>query len=255
MKRGNVLFLGATGRMGPSIIEEYLKNYRDYYDVILGYHHTKPRGGIKIRKADLSSISSLKKAMKNVDVVVNLAAKSNPEAEFEELIKPNLIGAYNVFEAARKSKVKRVIFASSVHSVKGYPLGSKILHDDFPRPPNLYGATKVFGEALCHVFSHKYGLSCLAIRIGAYVSDDKKKTICFTRENYDYVITQRDFMQLVHKCIQAPKKIKFGILSGSSDNKRKYMDLDFTKNLVGYKPRDDAYKICEEIKRRHKKHE
>ena len=246
-----VLILGATGRIGPSLMEEYFKNYRKDYSVILGYHSKKPEYDLEARKVDLSNIESLKKAMKGIDVVVNLAANSNSEAKFSEIVEPNLIGAYNVFQAALDSKVKRVIFASSVHSIKGYPMGKEVKHDDVPKPINFYGASKVFGEALCHVFSQK-GLSCLAIRIGAYVSNDKKEKICFTRDKLDYVISQTDFAQLLSKCILAPEKIKYGILSGISNNKRKYMDLKFTEELVGYEPKDDAFEMCEEIKRRGK---
>ncbi|MBI2043254.1 NAD(P)-dependent oxidoreductase [Candidatus Pacearchaeota archaeon] len=251
MVKKKVLVLGATGRIGPGFLEEYFRNYRKDYELILGYHRTKPENNLESRKINLSDIESLKKAMKEIDVVVNLAANSNQNAEFSELIEPNLIGAYNVFQAALDSKVKRVVFASSVHSIRGYELGKEVKHDDVPKPITFYGATKVFGEALCHVFSEK-GLSCLAIRIGAYLPDKEREVVCYTRDFYDYVISQRDFAQLLSKCILAPEKIKFGILSGISNNKRKYMDLKFTKELVGYNPEDDAFEICEEIKRREK---
>lgn len=238
--------------MGPSFIEEYFKKYKMDYEIILGYHKTKPEYPLEARKINLSNIEVLKKAMEGIDIVINFAANSNPDAEFPEILEPNIVGAYNVFEAARQMKVKRIIFASSVHSIRGYPLGYEVKHNEVPRPLNFYGASKVFGEALCHVFSHKYGISCLAIRIGAYVPDDKKEIVCYTREYYDYVISQRDLAQLIHKCVVAPDEIKFGILSGISNNKRKYMDLRFTEELVGYKPEDDAFEMCEEIKKRGK---
>jgi len=242
-----VLLLGATGRMGPGIIEEYLSKYKKSYKLILGYHKTKPKFGLETRKYDLSKISALKRAFRGIDVVVNLAAESNPEAPFEKIIGPNIIGAYNLFQAAKETKVKRVVFASSVHAIRGYPLGNTIRHDHAPKPSGLYGASKVFDEALCYIYSQK-GMSCLAIRIGAYVSNDQREIVCFTRETYDYVVTQRDMAQLIHKCIIAPAKVKYGILAGISDNKKKYMDLGFTKKLVNYKPEDDAYKICEEVR-------
>ena len=55
-------------------------------------------------------------------------------------------------------------------------------------------------------------------------------------------------MQLIHKCVLAPENVKFGILSGISDNRKKNMDLEFTRKLVGYEPEDDAFEICEKIK-------
>jgi len=245
-----VLFLGFSGRVGPSLLEEYFKNYKNDYEIILGYHKEKPKYELESRKINLSDLEILKKAMEGIDVVIDFAANSNPDAEFAEILEPNIVGAYNVFESARQRKVKRIVFASSVHSIRGYPLGYEVKHGDITKPLNFYGASKVFGEALCNVFSHKYGISCLAIRIGAFVPDHKKEIVCYTREYYDYVISQRDLMQLIHKCILAPEEVKFGILSGISNNKRKYMDLKFTEDLVGYKPKDDAFEMCEEIKKR-----
>jgi len=249
-KRKKVLLLGGTGRIGPGVISEYTKNYSKYYDLVLGYHNKKPKyKDLKSVKVDLGSINVLKKAMRGVNVVVNLAAEADPAAKFSDIVEPNIIGAYNVFEAARLSKCERVVFASSVHAIKGYPQGYEVQQNERPIPLNFYGASKIFGEALGNVFCHKYGLSCLVIRVGAYVADDKKKTVCFTRKDYDYVISQRDMGQLIYRCIVAPKKVKYAILSGTSDNKYKKMDLNFTKKLVGYKPKDDAFNMCKNIKK------
>ncbi len=239
-----VIILGATGRIGPSLLEE-LDQYNDY-EIIIGIHKTKMKG-YENRKINLQSIRKLKKAFKGIHTIVNLAAESDQNAEFNELIKPNLLGPYNVFEAARLAKVKRVIFASSVHAIKGYKLSKTVRSTDVTKPINFYGASKVFGEALCNVFSTKYNLSCLAIRIGAYISNDRKKAVCPTRTNFDYVISQRDLGQLIHKCIIAPKDVKYGILAGSSNNKHLYMDLTSAKKLVNYHPKDDAKKMCKEV--------
>lgn len=239
-----VLLLGATGRIGPGLIEEYLKSYKKDYEVLLGIHKKGKTYGLKTVKFDLTNIKKLKSIMKGIHTVVNLAANSNPSAKFSEVLKPNIVGAYNVFEAARQSKVKRIIFASSVHAIRGYKIGEKVRHNYIPKPTGYYGASKIWGESLCYVYSSKYGMSCLAIRIGAYISNDLKKTVCLTRDNLDYVISQRDLAQLIYKCIMAPDKVKYGILAGVSDNKNKYMDLKYTKKLVSYKPQDNVYKLC-----------
>lgn len=249
-KRRKVLLLGAAGKIGTGFREEYLNKYKKSYELILGVHSKKfIDKNFKIIRVELGNIKSLKKAMKGIDVIINFAANPNPEAKFSELIEPNLIGAYNVFEAARQSKCERVIFASSVHTIKGYPLSYKVSHDEVSKPVNFYGVSKVFGESLGYTFSYKYKLSCLVIRIGAYVSNDQRKTVCYTRHDYNYVISQRDMAQLIHKCVIAPEKVKYAILSGISDNKSKSMELKFTKKLVGYKPKDDAFKICKAIKK------
>jgi len=249
-RRKRVLLLGAAGRIGTGFREEYLEKYKEHYELILGVHDKKFKDeNFKILRIELGDIKVLEKAMKNVDVVINLAANPHAEATFNEILKPNLIGAYNVFEAARKAGCERVVFASSVHAINAYPHSHKVMHEDTPKPLDFYGASKAFGEALCSVFAYHYGVSCLAIRIGAYVSNNRKKVVCYTRHDYDYVISQRDMAQLLHRCVMASKKVRYGILSGISNNEHKRMELIFTKKLIGYNPEDDAFEICKAIKK------
>jgi len=80
------------------------------------------------------------------------------------------------------------------------------------------------------------------------VSNDKRKSICYTRSDYGHIISQRDMAQLIHKSIMAPIKIKYAILSGISKDKHRHLELRSTKKLIGYDPKDDAYKICKVIK-------
>ena len=243
MAMKKVLITGLTGRIGHSFLNEYDSKYSKHYDLVVGINKT-PLEGYKTVKINLSDLDELVKLFEGFDVVVNLAANSDPNALFEDLIEPNLIGAYNILEAARRAGVKRVVLASSVHAIRGYPLGKIVSSDLAPKPLNYYGATKVFVEAMCHVYAHTYGLNCFAIRIGAYISDESLKTACPTRSNFDYILSQRDFAQLIYKSIFAPDTVKFGILAGSSNNKQKYMDLEETKKLVGYEPDDDGYEMC-----------
>jgi len=250
MKKLKVLLLGASGNIGSYFIEEYLINpeYNQHYELILGIHKRKPKNNsLKIRKFSLDNPLSLKRAMKNIDVIVHLAANPSPKATFNELVNPNIIGINNIFQIAIKSKVKRVVFASSVHTIKGYGVDKIVKHTDYPKPITIYGATKVFTEALAHNYAYNTKLSCIGLRIGAYTPDKDIGKMCFQRKDYHYVISQRDMNQLIHKSIIAPRKIKFAILSGTSKNKKRNMDLKQAKKLIGYKPLDDAYKICKKL--------
>lgn len=244
MKR--VLITGVTGKrlvsIGPSFLEEYSKNYKDKYDLTVGINKT-PLEGYKTVKIDLNNLNQLTQVFSGFDVVVNLAGISDEKnPNFMEFIEPNIVGTYNVLEAAKLAGVKRVIMASSVHSIRGYPFGKHIGMNDSPKPLNYYGATKAFIESMCHVYSKH--LSCFAIRIGAYISDEALKIACPTRSNFDYILSQRDFAQLVYKSIIASDDLNYAILAGTSNNKNNYMDLQETTRLVGYEPKDDGYMMC-----------
>ncbi|MBT3405069.1 NAD(P)-dependent oxidoreductase [archaeon] len=246
-----VLLLGASGNIGTGFIENYLENqeYQKDYDLIIGIHqHNSITDKLKTRKFSLTDLDSLRKAFQGIDVIINLAANPHPEADFENLIDSNLIGAYNVFQIAKEKKVARVIFASSVHAIKGYDLDYKVRAEDAPKPLTIYGATKAFGEALCYTFSQNSELSCIAIRIGAYAAKEKMHNVCSQRTDYHYVVSQKDLSQLIHKTIIAPEKIKYTILAGISNNKKHSMDLELAKKLVNYNPKDDAYAICEKTR-------
>lgn len=253
MRRLKVLLLGPTGRIGKYFIQDYISyGYNKDYDLILGMRNPErlKDSGYEIRLADITDFGSLKKAFNGIDVILNLAGNANEKTDnFEELIQPNIIGTFNVLEAARLNNVKRVIMSSSVHAVKGHDAEKVISEIDAPRPENFYGATKAFIEAMCHVYYKKYNMSCLAIRIGAYISDDMHQ-ILLTRENNDYVISQRDMAQLFNKSILAPATLKYAVLSGTSNNRKKRLSLKYTKKLVGYSPQDDSYDMLEKVKKR-----
>ncbi len=139
-----------------------------------------------------------------VDTVVHLAADPRPNGDFHTSLLPsnvvrltsscslachslshtNLkspcveqVGVYNAFEAARQAGCRRILFASSVHAMLGYPIdwsnggtGEGTDNTKPPNPPNTYGATKVWGEALCRKFSNADGLSCIAMRVSPGVT-------------------------------------------------------------------------------------
>lgn len=248
-----VLLTGAGGSIGKGYRDAYLRSYREHYRLRLGVHN--PRELDDDRFDDISTLAiedmrSVARACREVDVVVHLAASPDWQGEFRsELHDPNIVGAYNVFEAARKAGVRRIVYASSVHAIMGYPVDYQAHSDDPPRADTMYGVTKVFGEALCSSYAYEHGMSCIAIRIGAYVADaDRQKVVeSDNPQLLDIVISERDMTQLIHRCIVAPDDVRYAIVHGLSDNRFKRMDLESTRALLGYTPQDDAFAWSEKV--------
>jgi nucleoside-diphosphate-sugar epimerase len=241
-----VLMTGAAGRIGTGFREEYLRHYQDAYELVLGIHHTDPHDERFATPTivDVGEIEELRKAFTGIDTVVHLAANADWQADFcAGLLGPNVVGTYHVFEAARLAGCRRIVYASSVHAIMGYPVDYQAHAEDPPRPDTLYGTTKVFGEALCSSYAYCHGLSCIAIRIGAYISeaDWPKLRQSNNPQQLDIAVSQRDLSQLIHLCIQAPESVHYGIVNGLSNNRFKRMDLESTKQLLGYEPQDDAF--------------
>ena len=242
-----VVLTGAEGTIGSGFCQEYLAHYRDAYDLRLAVRaedFADDRFGDVVR-FDLGDTASLREAFRGADCVISLAANANWQAPWEDLVEPNLVGQVNVFEAARLEGVRRVVWASSVHAIMGHPVDRQVHEHDAPRPDTAYGATKVFGEALCAAYAAEHGLSCIALRIGGYVAPERLEDLHHSRnpQLLDIVITQRDMAQLLHRCVTAPDSVRFEVLHALSDNRYKRMDIGRAREVVGYAPQDDAFEI------------
>ena len=192
---------------------------------------------------DVADLKQCRAACEGIDVVVHLAADPWPDADFlGSLLENNIRGTYNIFRAAKDAGCRRVVFASSVHAVLGYPDQPPIVPGAPVRPMNMYGVSKCFGEVVAYQFAHAEGLSSLAIRIGAY--DPPWKPDEMISRNLSAYLSRRDMNQLLTRCIETPD-IDFAIVHGISNNRIKLLDLAETRELLGYEPQDDGFELFE----------
>ena len=204
--------------------------------------------------ADLSDLEAVRRAVEGMDVVVQMAADPRPEASWENILSSNVIGAYNVFEACRLAGVKRIIYASSVMATWGYQIDEPykaiqecrfedvpavipiVAHTDPTRPTELYSASKVWGEALARIYSDQHGISCICLRIGWVNAEDR----AWKPELGAVWSSQRDIVQLVERCVDAPDDLRFDIFYGLSNNRYRWADIEHPREVVGYVPQDRA---------------
>jgi nucleoside-diphosphate-sugar epimerase len=204
--------------------------------------------------SDLSDLDQLTEAFSGIDVVVHMAADPDPGGRWESILNSNVIGAYHVFEASRRAAVKRVVFASSGQATLGYQAEepyrsiSEGSYEDLPdpiplvthrhpvRPINVYGCSKVWGEALARVYADVHGLSCICLRIGWVVAEDRPPNPA-ARAVW---CSRRDIVQLIERCIDAPESVRFDILYGVSEDRHCWMDIERARQVVGYVPQDRA---------------
>ncbi len=236
-----VLLTGAAGYIGGLIIA----NLADRYDWILtDLNPPADTRGLPFIQADITELAALRPLCQGVDTIVHLAATANPDAVWQDLLPNNLIGVYNVFQAASETGCRRVIFASSVHAVDGYPRDIQI-HADMPISPlTLYGATKAWGEAVAAFYARQKNLSAICLRIGGVMpSNDPRIVPGF--HNLDMVITREDLVRLIAASIDAPDDLRFGIFHGVSNNRWKRLDISDTRERLKYEPQDDAFEVAQ----------
>jgi uronate dehydrogenase len=237
MKR--ILITGATGKIGDVL----RKGLRGSYP-LMRLLDIAPLGSVEqgeeLCTADIRDIAALEKAMAGIDCVTHLAGVPE-EAEWETVLALNIEGCFNVFEAARRQGVKRVIFASSNHAVGFHRRERFIDNTVVPRPDTRYGVSKVFGEALGRLYADKYGLSVACLRIGTFRTPDRPAE---ARQLLTW-ISHRDMVQLVRRCIDHPN-YHFVTVYGVSNNLRSRWDNTNVK-FLGYRPEDDSEVFAAEI--------
>jgi len=234
-----ILITGAAGAIGRALRASFRGAYPR-----LRLTDIAPLGaaadGEELVEANLEDLAACERMMDGVDCVVHLGGVAF-EDSWEKILPANIVGCYNVFEAARRRQVRRVVFASSNHAVGFHRRERFIDTGVVPRPDTRYGVSKVFGEALGRLYADKYGLSVACLRIGSFVNPDRPAN---ARHLLTW-ISHRDMAQLVRRCIDHPG-YHYVVAYGVSHNTRCRWDNTDAK-FLGYRPEDDAEAYAQEI--------
>ncbi len=240
----HVLLTGAAGRIGSAfrqaVADQYVLRLVDRYaDKIAD------ASDYEVVAANLADPAVCQQVCQGIDTVVHLAADPATDAGFyESLLDNNIKAAYNILRAAKDQGCRRVILASSIQTVEGYPLDVQARPDMPMKPLNLYGATKGFGELMAHYFAYTEGLSCIAVRIGAFGNNAgfRQNGDSVDARNLSAYISPRDLNHLFVQCIETPD-VQFAVLHAVSDNRFKRIDITSTRETVNYQPQDDAFEL------------
>ena len=241
-----ILITGMTGLIGGEVRSRLEGRYQ------LRALNRRAVPGVDCHQADIGDLEAIAPAFAGVDVVVHLAALIGDS--WDALLDANIVGTYNVFEAARRSDVQRVVFASSGSVVAGYeqvspyrelatgkyeeapPTWPKMTADTPVWPAGLYACSKVWGEALARHYCDAHGLSILCLRFGR-VNPENRPT---QPREYCVWLSHRDVAQMIERCIEAPDHLGYEVFFVVSDNKWGYRDLTSPHRAVGFEPQDSA---------------
>jgi uronate dehydrogenase len=225
-----ILITGASGVIGTALRHGLAADYPS-----LRLLDIRPAADTRAQDeeiiGDLSAFDTAQDAVKNIDVVVHLAGVPR-EGAWEHILPNNIVATYNLFEAARRAGVKRIVFASTNHVV-GYRRANRLVDAAEPvRPDSRYAVSKVFGEALGRLYADKHGIDVACLRIGSFRDEP---------QDYRQLVTwlsPRDMVDLVRACIVAPP-FHFAVVFGVSGNKRR-MWFDDAAEILKCTPSDNA---------------
>lgn len=262
MTAKRVLVTGATGQIGNALYMR-LREEPDLYDVYAldrsrTFSPRVPKSWVhdiptdRFAQCELADMVGLQEAVEGMDVVAHLAADPEPDS-WESVLNSNVIGTYNVFEACRLADVKRVVVASSIMVSEGHwdqepykAIFEKRYGDvpqDIPKispatpaePRSLYGCSKVWSESLARTYAHRYGISCIAVRIGQVERDRPRPP-----RGASIYVSVRDIVQIWKRCIDVDASLRFDIFYGMSNNDWRWVDLEHARQVLGYEPQDRA---------------
>lgn len=233
-----VLLTGAAGGLG-TLMRQLLPAYG--YELRLFDAAPVPDAPDAVT-GDLADRAALREAVRGADAVVHLAGISL-EASFDQILRANIEGTYNLYEAAREEGVRRIVFASSNHAIGYTPWpepGGPLIGVDTPRRPDtFYGLSKSFGEDLAQLYWDRHRMETVSIRIGS----------CFPEPTSVRMLSvwmsPADGARLFHAALTAPE-VGHTVVYGSSANTRLPWDLSSARAL-GYEPRDDSETYADKL--------
>lgn len=232
-----LVLTGAAGRLGSYLREPLARLCDELVSTDLGESIGKTYPGERYVRADLQDLEATVAVLKDAEMVVHFGAIGD-EAPFETLLGPNFIGAYNIWEAAHRNGLRRVVYASSIHAVGMHKKTDFIGIDAPHRPDTFYGLAKCFAEDLASMYWDKRGLESVCMRILSCAAVSNPRAVG-TWLSYD------DLIQLVERAIDTPVT-GFSIVYGVSANDRTPVDNAKASHL-GYRPKDNAEQYAAKI--------
>ncbi|WP_306046785.1 NAD(P)-dependent oxidoreductase [Nioella sp. MMSF_3534] len=232
-----IVLTGAAGRLG-TILRGPLSQLCDTLvssDIVESVKDLRPNE--TYFRADLADKAAIMALLEGADIVVHFGSIVD-EAPFEELLGPNFIGAYNIWEAAHQNGLKRVVYASSIHAVGMYPKNECIGLDAPHRPDTFYGLAKCFAEDLGRMYWEKRGLEAVCMRILSCAPVGNARAL-------GSWLSDGDLVHLVERAIDTPVT-GFSIIYGVSANDRCPVD-NSKASFLGYRPKDNAEQFADRI--------
>jgi NAD+ dependent glucose-6-phosphate dehydrogenase len=230
---------GAAGNVGTTVVEGLASKY----ELRLYDRQAASSPGGKIAALDFSDGERIRGVFDGLDAVVHLAGNPRPNAPRESTFRNNFVAASHVFEEARRADVGKVVFASS-NFYHEQAIGDRLRDssrppiglDDPPSPISYYGQSKVFGEYVgLHLSRH--GVRFAALRIGWTVPGDDPRPYDgpYMRAMF---CSKRDLVQAFDRALEVEEH--FVSAFAVSDNGGGVFDLEKTRKVLNFRPRDNA---------------
>jgi uronate dehydrogenase len=230
LKVSRLLLTGAAGALGQ-VLRERLRRHAAVLRVSDIAALAAAQANEETVVCDLADAQAVHAMVADCEAIVHLGGVS-VEGPFEPILQANILGVYNLYEAARKHGVRRIVFASSNH-VTGFYRQDEVIDPKMPvRPDGYYGLSKAFGENLAQFYFDRYRIETVSIRIGSSFPEPKDRRMLATW------LSHGDLERLVLASLHAPV-VGHSVIYGVSDNAVGWWDNTSARHL-GYRPQDSS---------------
>ncbi len=229
-KFNRLLLTGAAGGLGR-VLREKIKPWANIVRVSDLAGLGEAGEGEEVVHCDLADREGVNALVKDCDAVLHFGGVS-VEGPFDPIMQANILGAYNLYAAIHQHGVKRVVFASSSHTVGFYRTTDRVDAEMPLRPDGFYGLSKCFGEALSRYYFDRFGIETVCLRIGSSFPEPRTPRMMVTYLSYN------DLLDLIRASLFTPR-VGHTISFGTSANATSWWDNSKAAHL-GYQPKDSA---------------
>ncbi len=225
-----IVLTGASGRLGSYLRHPLSTLCKELISTDINNEIGPLYNNEQFINADLSKFEEINSVIQGANMICHFGAIVD-EHPFNMLLGPNFIGSYNIWEAARQNKIKRVIYASSIHAVGMYSNSINLTPFVPHRPDTYYGLSKCFSEDLARMYYEKNQIEAACLRIASCAP-------VTTARGLSSWLSYEDLILLVTAAIEA-KFIGFSIVYGVSNNTRKNINNSESSH-INFLPKDNA---------------
>ena len=232
-----IVLTGAAGRLGGYLRKPLAAKCAALISTDIARMEDPLIKGESFVQADLADYAKMAEIIKGADMVVHFGGHPD-EKPFEDILHANIIGCYNIWQAAHEAGVRRIVYASSIHAVGLHPKTTAINIHTPHRPDSYYGLAKCFAEDMAKLYWDKKGLEAVCLRILSCANVTNSRALG-SWLSYD------DLIHLVERAVDTPTT-GFAVIYGVSNNDRAPVD-NSGASFLGYRPRDNAEQFAEDI--------
>jgi len=231
-----ILLTGAAGGVGQ-VMRKTLNGWRETLRVSDIADLGEAGEGEEVVQCDLSNMAAVMDLVEGVDEIIHLGGISI-EAGFDDILNANIVGVYNIYEAARQKGVKRVLFASSNHAIGFHDRENRLDADSAMRPDSIYGVSKCYGEMMARYYYDKFKIESACVRIGSTFAKPIDRRMMDTWFSYD------DLTSMIKRIFEVDR-LGYAVIYGMSDNRCTWWD-NSKVSYIGWEPKDSSKVFADE---------